>query len=243
MNKEERRKYFREYYRKNKEKILEKQRKWRSENTKEGLSYSSWYYKENKEKINAEYKKWRKENPSKYRQSKKNWVEKNPDYSKNYYKNNKYRKKIYIKENIDKIRDYHREYKANLYKTNPLAKKQQNIRCSINNSLRSGNTNPMTLKWLKTDITGYREWLTEKASNGLDYDNEEVTTDHVVPCSWATDLTELEAVNHYTNTQLLTKDQNFTKSNKMINKDSLKRVLKYHPNPELIEKIIDRKNA
>ena len=77
---EERKEYFKRYRRENREKLLEKQRRYRKEN--QGASDKK-YYKKNREKLLLKAKEWKKNNIEKIReQSKKDYEKKkdNPKY-------------------------------------------------------------------------------------------------------------------------------------------------------------------
>lgn len=81
------------YYQRNKDKVLEKARKWREENVEHNRDYHSGYRAENKEKVSKAKKKSYRKNPEKYKDRVSNNYWANPDerrdVSKAYYEINK----------------------------------------------------------------------------------------------------------------------------------------------------------
>ena len=63
MNQKE---YKRQYYLKNREKILAKVKKWYQENKERKLAYDKEYYKKNKEYVDEKKREYRKDNPEIY---------------------------------------------------------------------------------------------------------------------------------------------------------------------------------
>ena len=90
---------------------------------------------------------------------------------------------------------------------------------------------------------GYEEfynWLNSKASNGLSYENDNVQIDHVIPINLGKTKNEILTLNHFSNYQLLSSEENMFKHNTYIFKTNLNRVLKYHPNSEILKKIVKK---
>jgi len=81
------------------------------------------------------------------------------------------------------------------------------------------------------------KWLNGVASNGYTYGVGDLHLDHVVPVSLAETEDEILLLNHYSNLQLLSADENQKKYNSYVNPTNLKRVLNHHPNPDKIREI------
>jgi hypothetical protein len=191
----------------------------------------------------------------KYKQDNKEY---HKEYHKEYYKNNKEKEKkrlaLYRKKNKDKRKIYdkkhrekHRE-KINKYKSKWYKEKQKidtvfklsnNIRANIANSLKKNGYNKKTKTYniLKCDYDFFMQWLNRVASNGYQYGFGNLELDHVVPISLAETEDEAILLNHYSNYQLLSADENQSKSNRYVNPVNLARVLEHHPNPDKIREI------
>lgn len=107
-----------EYYLKNKERILKQMKKYYQEkretilecrrNNKEYIAeYDKEYYKKNKEKVSAVHKKWLEQNPEYYKERsktekeknrKKLWNKEHPEYLREYRKKNREKILGYLKE-------------------------------------------------------------------------------------------------------------------------------------------------
>jgi len=116
-NLEEQDQYFKEYYQKNKEIILEKNRKYRKnnrekilkqkrkhwrKNKKDLLKNAKIYYEKNKENILKQCKEYREENKEHYSK-----------YNKEYRIKNKERIKEYLREKKEYILKYMRQWRKN----------------------------------------------------------------------------------------------------------------------------------
>ena len=107
-----------EYYDLNRDKILEKCRKYRENNKEEKNAKAREYWRNNKDKIGQRVKKYREENKDKIKEINKKYYEDNVDklkeYKKKYEKENKdkiaERKKKYRQENADKIKEQSKKY-------------------------------------------------------------------------------------------------------------------------------------
>lgn len=149
-----------EYYKRNKEKIREKQ-KTRYQNNKEEISeqrkkrreinknkikeQKQKYYQDNKEEINAKNKEYRKNNKDKIKEQKKiEYIKNKENYSKkakiyretNKEEINKQRKK-YRDDNKIKIKESDKKYKKNKLLSDPCFKLKRAISSSIYHALKS----------------------------------------------------------------------------------------------------------
>jgi len=186
------------------------------------------YKQYNKEKIkeyNKEYKQYNKEKIKEYKQYNK---EKIKEYNKEYYKNNK-----------EKLSDIQKIYCKNRKEIDPLFKLSLNIRSNIGRSLRRNSYSKKTKTYniLKCEYDFFMEWINGIASNGHQYGIEDLHLDHVVPVSLAQTEEEAILLNHYSNFQLLSANENLSKNNRYVNPVNLARVLEHHPNPDKIREI------
>jgi hypothetical protein len=237
-------KYCQKQYREeNKEKI----KQWRKENKekikqyyKENKEKIKQYYKENKEKINQ----YRKENKEKRNQQAKQWRKENKEKINQYREENKEKikqqTKQYYKENKEKIKQQTKQYFKQRRKTDPIFRLTLNtrslIRTSLSNKGYSKNTN--THKILGLEYEDFYTWLSTEASNGLNFDADDVHVDHVIPVSFAKTEEQVLSLNHYSNLQLLTSEENLNKHNTYIKQSNLDRVMKHHPDYSMLTKIL-----
>ena len=84
------------------------------------------------------------------------------------------------------------------------------------------------------------KWINGIASNGHTYGIGELHLDHVIPISLAETEDEVILLNHYSNYQLLSADENLAKGNLYVNPVNLARVLEHHPEPNKIKEIYSR---
>jgi hypothetical protein len=225
------------HYKKNSEEIKQKARDW---------------YKNNKEKR----KKYIEENKETIKKNRKEYTAKNKEYIKK--RQQKYREKnkesikiwtaLYHQENKEKILLWNKKYsnknKRNerareKWKTNPLFNLKNRIRGLIHISLKNKGYDKKTKTYnmLKCDYNFFMQWLNGIASNSYTFGLKDLHLDHVVPVSLAQTEDELLLLNHYSNFQLLSADENLVKSNRYVNPLNLARVLEHHPNPDKIREI------
>ena len=181
----------------------------------------------------------------KYRQQNK---EKINEYNRNYYQENKEEVKElhsnYYQQNKEKIKDRIQRNKTNRCKNDPVFRLRCYLGAQISNlhkrakcgKKRDGNKYHKTLCCTRNEFI---DWLYNHASNGFtEADNPQI--DHVVPRSWADTEEELYALNHFSNIQLLSKEENDKKNTNPPQHHNFQRVLDNHPNPQLIQEIYDR---
>jgi hypothetical protein len=173
-------------------------------------------------------KEYRKKNKGKMKEYKQYNKEKIKEYNKEYYKNNK-----------EKLSDIQKIYCKNRKEIDPLFKLSLNIRSNIGRSLRRNSYSKKTKTYniLKCEYDFFMEWINGIASNGHQYGIEDLHLDHVVPVSLAETEEEMLLLSHYSNYQLLSADENFSKGNRYVNPVNLARVLEHHPNPDKIREI------
>jgi len=216
--KERRKIHGKKYYQKHKE----------QQNAKSKL-----YYKNNKEEISKQAKEYRVKNKERISEDRKEYYELNKESIRK--RESKRRKSKVGREN-------RRIYAKKIFNNNPLVRLKQNIRCTINQSFKNkGFVKEKTyLQILECDFTFLMDWLNNEASNENTYGIGNLQVDHVIPISLAQTEEETILLNHYSNLQLLKKEENLSKNNRRAKLINLKRVLENHPKSLTIKKIIDR---
>ena len=96
--------WSKEYYIKNREKILEKEKKWRECNIKQRKEY----YRIHLVEIKEQNKKYYKENIQKFKEINEQWRANNPERAKEYHIQ-------WIKNNLDKYKEYQIQYRKNYH--------------------------------------------------------------------------------------------------------------------------------
>ena len=179
------------------------------------------------------------------------------DCDKEYYKNNREKliknAKAYSFKNKEKIvkykKDYFQKNKDELWRklkikinSDSILKLSYNIRNLICVSIKRQGYSKKTKTYniLKCEYDFFMTWLNGIASNGYTYGVGDLQLDHVVPTSLATTEQEMIILNHYSNFQLLSADENRSKGNRCVNPTNLKRVLEHHPEPNKIKEIYSR---
>jgi len=186
--------YDKEYYVKNKQKIIDR---------------SNSYYKENTEKVLLTTKEYREKNKIKVKKRKVDYhiknVEKIREKVKNWRNNNKERRNQTEKERrkndvLHKLVHYLR------VRTNFYIKKMGVTK--NNSSLKIIGLSPIELK----------EYIEQKFTEGMCWDRmgKEIHIDHIIPLSSAKTEEEIYKLCHYTNLQPLWAEDNLKKSNKIL---------------------------
>ena len=214
--KECKKEYEHNQYLQNRDKVLERSRKYDLEHRKERIEYrrlhkdhikekNQQYYIENKEKI-QEYRKKHAEDISaqqkKYRTENKEHIK---ELAKEYYKKNPH---------------YHRDYDKKRMEVDELYKFKKLVRTMIKSSFRRKGLRKTkgTAHIVGCDYKYLQEYLlgTYKNNYGLEWDGEEaVHIDHIIPLATANTEEEIIKLCHYTNLQLLKGEDNLLKSDKL----------------------------
>jgi len=181
------------------------------------------------------YKDYSKKNAVKIKQ-------KDKEYHKNNKEKRKEQSKKYREKHREKINKYMNKWYKEKRKTDFLFRLRGNISANIKESLKiKGYTKRnKTYTILKCEFDFFMNWLNGVASNGYTYGVGNLHLDHVVPSSLAETEDELILLNHYSNLQLLSADENQSKGNRYVNPTNLKRVLEHHPEPNKIKEIYSR---
>ena len=173
-------------------------------------AYSKKYREENKEKIAVKDREYRAANK-----------EKRSAYAKKHYKANQ------EKRDAQKL-----AYAKERRKSDPLFRLIWNLRNNVTRYLK-GSKSERTEAILGMTFKDFEMYLE------VDY-TEGMNLDHVVPVSWATTDEEVYCLNHFSNFQILTAEENMDKGNRFVKQNNLERTLEFHNNTELLSKIIER---
>ena len=198
MKKEKKKKLsYREYYQKNRLKILLKVKEYRLNN---------------QEKIKLSNKKYNLNNKEKINKNKKKYYLKNIDKIKKYYKK-------YVSLNKDKINKYKNEWKLEKIKTDPSYRIKENLRHRTYMALKGIVKSKRTTDLLGTSVDNLWNHLEKTFKLGMTKDNygKIWQVDHKIPCA-AFDLTKPEEqvkCFHFTNLQALFVKENLSKGAKL----------------------------
>jgi hypothetical protein len=133
-----------------------------------------------------------------------------------WYALNKPRIREWREENGQRINERHKNYNIQRRQTDPLFKLKYNLRNRIGQAItKSGySKKSKTHEILGADFATVKSHLeaTWLANYGTPYNGESCAIDHIVPCAWATTEEELVKLQHYTNLQYLTPEDNLKKS-------------------------------
>ena len=195
-------------------------------------AYRLKYYKKNKEVLSAKAKRYVENNKEKVQ------IKRKKNYQKHKENIKEYAKTYYLK-NKQKLLQGHNVYTIERKKADSLFKLTCNIRSLISTTIKNQgySKNTKCFNILKCEYSFLIQWLNGLASNNYNYSGKDLNIDHVVPISLAETEDEILLLNHYSNLQLLTKKENYTKGSKRVNPINLKRVLEHHPNPDKIREI------
>ena len=203
-----RKEYFKEYQKKNKDKIKEYYSEYKDNNKEYINNYHSNYRIVNKNKIN-EYQ------VNYFIENKEEIIEKRSEYQKSYRADNK-----------DILRDNYNSYRRNKKKTDILYKISESVRSMISTSLSSNGyrKKSRTFEILGCSFDEFKTYIESKFETWMNWDNKGLYNgefnygwdiDHIIPLSSANNEEDLYKLNHYTNLQpLCSKVNRYIKRNK-----------------------------
>ena len=148
--------------------------------------------------------------------------QKNKEYFKQYNQNNKEKRNKYYKKRKQ---------------TDPLFKLKANTRTNISQAFKKKGfrKTSKTANILGCSFEDFAAFLEQHSNLKLD---DTVHLDHVIPLAWAKNEQEILLLNHYSNFQLLTPEDNLLKSDNPPKSSNLNRVLSLHPQAEAIKNIL-----
>lgn len=122
----------------------------------------------------------------------------------------------------------------------PVAKSRKNARRMIQSAFRyiGSKKNSKTYKIIGLNANDFEQWLRDVSLAKPETHN--VHIDHVIPISSAQTHDEVIALNHFSNLQWLSHDENIRKRDIKIKECDLFRVFEFTPYKKTIEEIINR---
>jgi hypothetical protein len=195
--KEERKKYHRKWYLKNKEAKLKANKLWKENNFEQYKETTrKWYLKNKETKLKAN-KLWKENNSKKYKKILKKWFQKNKDS---------------VRE-----RNKKRRYADPLYKISCI------LRGRLRNALKNNSRSKRTFELLGCSAEELWIHLEKTFKPGMTRKNHgKWHIDHIIPCI-SFDLSKPEEQAkcfHYSNLQALWPHENLSKGSKILSPDA-----------------------
>lgn len=192
MTKEERKEYSRNYYLKNKIKILAKGSQYHKENKNYKKEYYEKYYEKNKEEIDIRNKKYKEDNvgydKKYYEINRENAIEKQKSYYGEHRIDAIEKQKIYNKNNKKKRNEYMKIYLKERKEEDPLFNLTSSIRSLIYSSIKNEgySKESKTQEILGCSYLELKDYLEGKFLEGMSWENKgEWHIDHIKPTSLA----------------------------------------------------------
>ena len=178
--------------------------------------------KEQKRAIQREYiKKYRKDNKDKIKEQIKQYQSDNKEDIRNY-------KKKY-KEVNKEITNIHAKSR---WETDTLYRLKINIRRVVRKYLKGGKSK-RTKEIIGINFKEFQAYLR------VEY-KENMHLDHIIPQNWAINEDEIYTLNHYSNFQIITAEENLSKSDRYCKSENLNKVTDNHNNLTKLNEIIKR---
>lgn len=214
----------------------EKNKKYEKANKDKIYLQKKKYREENAEKLNLYRKKWKEDNRERLTEVDRKYREENTERIKEWRKNNKeiaikYSKQ-YREANKEKLKDYVAEYVKSKRKKDGLFKLKLNTRNAVTRYLRNGKSK-RTREIIGIKYKEFQDYLKIEYAEGMQLD-------HIIPLSWAINDKEVYTLNHYSNFQIITAEENLSKSDRYCKSENLKKVLDNHNDLTKLNKIIER---
>jgi len=179
------------------------------------------YTKNNKKKIKDYAKEYNEINKDKLKEKRDEKKEERVIYGKKHREKNK-----------EKINDRIKLYTKSRRKTDSLYRLKLSVKSSVKRHIK-GFKSKKTTEIIGQDYKEFQDYL------GAEY-QEGTHLDHIIPISWAINKDEIYTLNHYSNFQILTAEENMAKSNKYCKSENLKKVLDNHNDLTKLNQIIER---
>lgn len=215
-----------ERFQKNKEKALERSRRWSKNNPDKVKDSRLLWIKKNPEKARESSKRWAKKNPEKAREKSKKWANDNRELklelTRKWRKINpdlkRERRQKLREKNRELILEQSRRYLAKKRATDPVFKLSCRLRIRTAYAFkRSGLKKPSGIETiLGATIQTAKDYLESKFQPGMSWENHgRWHIDHVIPLASAKTEEELISLCRYTNLQPLWATDNIRKGAKM----------------------------
>lgn len=223
------------WYLKNRDEIREKHRKYHREHLNERRAHSKEY--NSRPEVKAHRKKYVEENREHIREYQRKYRKENHDrileYQRKYERNNKDKVKVrhanYRKSHREQIRERSKKYRTdNAKKINkkriarlhndPIFKMKEQTRNMLRYVFREKGHRKTshTADILGCDLDFFCQHMfsTWEKNYGKAWNGEPYHIDHIIPLSTAKTKEDILRLCHYTNLQMLTPDDNMTKSDR-----------------------------
>lgn len=208
---ESERAYYRQYYKDNKEKKLEKAKANYQINKENIKKQKKEYCDKNRENINKKRKAYVEKNRDKVNEKQKIYHNKNKE---KYKEKSKERAKAYYKKNKKKIIEQQNEYLRNRRAQDVLFRVSHNLGCSLVKGLSRGgfSKNSRTEVILGCSFVQFKLHIESRWEPWMNWGNygkyngelnHGWDLDHIIPTSTATTQEEVERLYHWTNYQPL----------------------------------------
>ena len=183
------------------------------------------YDNTNKEKVSDRKRIYRNNNKGLFRERNRQYEEANKEKIAE-------RKRIYYKANKDRIIKRGTRYETSRRKIDALYRLRKNIRMNVKRYLIYGKSKS-TKEIIGIDYKEFQDYLE------VEY-TENMHLDHIIPLSWAINDEEVYTLNHYSNFQIITAEENMAKSDSYCKSENLKKVLDNHNDLTKLNQIIER---
>tara|TARA_R100001530_G_C4254503_1_gene138774 strand:+ start:64 stop:693 length:630 start_codon:yes stop_codon:yes gene_type:complete len=190
-------KFFKEYYLKNKGRIKERQKEYHLKNKKRITERTKKYYLKNKKRIRERQKKYHLKN--------KEYMK---EYKKEYYLKNKEATKARNKKWKLENKEHTRNHERNRYQTDINFRLLKNCRGRVLRALKFNPKSARTMELIGCTIDELRQHLESKFKPWMTWKNHGLggwDIDHISPCAKFdfTDPEQQKICFHYTNLQPL----------------------------------------
>jgi len=183
--KEYKRKYNKEYYRKNKKRMLARGKEWKKNNPEKMKSYRKKWNDNNKEYYRNYYSGYSVD--SDYYKTH-HWKEYHKNYFKKYQNKNNYREKRrgYMKAWEERNPGYRSRYLMKKYKTDLMFHIGENMRINIYKALRGKTKTGRWKRMVGYNIRELKEHLENQFDENMSWDNygSYWHIDHIIPKTW-----------------------------------------------------------
>ena len=206
------------YREEHREELRERNRQWKRDNKEKVKASAREYYKKNKEKIDKKSKEWRNNNADKIAK----YCEENKEKLKavriERYDKNKEKEREYQRQWRAKNKGYIKEYNNKRRSNDDLFRMSSNLRSRVGYAfkIKSWSKNFKTMDIIGCSFEEAKEHLSKTMPKGYTWADvgPKVEIDHIIPLSSAKTEEELIKLCHYSNLQLLTKEDNRSKGSR-----------------------------
>ena len=230
VNEEKQTKYMKVYYKANKEEILKRVKKHNDTNKDDKKEYDKKYRETNRDKIKEYFQDNKEILAKKKKEYRKLNKEKISIRAKKYRQSHK--EQIAKQEKLYKASEHSKEKEKHRRQTDDLFRLKLNTRRAVLRYLRDGKSKT-TREIIDIDFKEFQDYLQVEYKDGMHLD-------HIIPLKWAINDDEVYTLNHYSNFQIITAEENLIKSDRYCKLENLKKVLDNHNDLTKLNQIIER---